>query len=278
MTTLIMPVCIVAGVGALSGLLLSAAAKYMAVPTDERVGEVRESLPGANCGACGFAGCDEYAKQLVQESAPTNLCTPGGQEVSRRLSELLGKEFASVQAKTAVVRCAGSCASTEYIMDYRGPQSCEACNYLYQGRGSCSHACLGFGDCVMVCQYGAIALRDGVAVVDKAKCTGCGMCARRCPNDLIVMGPADSEVYVACSSTDKGAFVRKVCTAGCIGCRRCEKVCAYGAVVITGNLASIDPEQCTGCGECVKVCPTGVIRVNICGARQNANVSDQSLT
>jgi len=264
MTNIAQPTAIVAGIAALMGVVLTLAAKFMQVKVDETLVQVREALPGINCGACGFAGCDDYAAKLAQGGVATNLCTPGGAETAKAVSAALGVEAEEVTAKYAQVRCAGTCDFTTYILDYQGPPTCESCNYFYQGRGSCSHACLGFGDCVTICPHDAIALQDGVAVVDKALCVGCGLCASRCPNHLIKVVPVTSDVYVACSSTDKGAFTRKVCGAGCIGCKKCQRTCRFGAVTITDNLAFIDPDKCTNCGECIAQCPTKVIRAMVC--------------
>lgn len=263
MVNIVMPVLVVAVIGIIAGIILTLAAKFMAVPVDETAAKVREALPGANCGACGFAGCDEYAEKLVTEGVATNLCTPGGADVSKEVSVILGKDFAGVTAMQAIVKCSGTYGNTDYIMDYQGPRTCEANNFFYQGRGSCSHACLGFGDCVNVCQYDALSIIGGIAVVDPEACTGCGMCAKACPNNLIVIRPKDKTVFVGCSSTDTGAFTRKICKAGCIGCKKCEKTCEYGAVIITNNLASIDPDKCTNCGACMEVCPTKVIRSTV---------------
>lgn len=260
MGAIFLPVAIVAIIGIVGGVILTVADKFMSVPVDERVTNVREVLPGANCGACGFAGCDEYAEKLVHEGAPANKCTPGGAEVAQKIGELLGVDAGEVVPMRAIVKCAGTTKTTKYIMEYDGPRTCEACNSFYQGRRGCSHGCLGYGDCVVVCQYDAIRVIDGVAVVDKELCTGCGMCSTRCPNQLIEVVPASSEVYVACSSHDTGGFVRKICQAGCIGCKKCEKTCEYGAIVVDGFLAGIDPQKCTNCGACIAACPTGVIR------------------
>jgi Na+-translocating ferredoxin:NAD+ oxidoreductase RNF subunit RnfB len=264
MIGIILPVAVVTVIAIFCGIMLTVADKFMAVPVDERVTRVRECLPGANCGACGFAGCDEYAEKLVNAGVATNLCTPGGADAAKAVSAVLGVAAADVAAKRAIVMCSGTTENTPYIMDYQGPQTCAANNYFYQGHKSCSHACLGYGDCVVVCQYDAIHVVNGVAVVDPERCTGCGMCAKRCPNSLINIVPATSEVFVGCHSTDKGAFVRKVCKAGCIGCMRCQKTCQYGAITINQNLASIDPEKCTNCGECIAVCPTSVIKRAAC--------------
>ena len=253
------PIIIVAGIAAICGVGLTLAAKFMSVPVNETASEIRAELPGANCGACGFAGCDEYADKLAAGGVKTNLCTPGGDSVGKKVSKILGVEFEDVVEKHAIVCCSGTCEHTTYVMDYQGPQTCEGCNSFYQGRGSCSHSCLGFGDCVNVCQYGALTIDDGIAVVDPELCTGCGMCAKVCPNSLINIVPQVSWVFVACSSTDKGAFTRKLCAAGCIGCKRCEKNCEYGAIAIENNLAVIDPEKCTNCGKCISVCPTKAV-------------------
>lgn len=256
---MLFPVIIVGGIGCIAAVVLVIAAKVMAIPVDERLEALRAELPGANCGACGFAGCDDYANAMANSGAKTNLCPVGGDAVSHKLSEVLGVAFEDVEEQYAIVRCSGNCYATESIMDYQGEQTCAACNYFYQGKGSCSHGCLGYGDCLVQCNYGAISIVDGIAVVDKALCVGCGMCAKACPNQLIAIIPAVSTVFVGCSSHDKGAFTRKVCKSGCIGCKKCEKVCESGAIAVTDNLAAIDPKKCTNCGACVEQCPTGAI-------------------
>lgn len=261
----LVPVGLVTLIGILAGLGLALASKFMAVPVDETFDKVRACLPGVNCGACGYAGCDDYAKALTQNNGiKTNLCIPGGDGAAKAISEALGVEFEDVEEQSAVVRCAGNCEVSSYVMDYEGPQTCAACNTFYQGRRSCSSACLGYGDCVDVCQYDAIHIENGVAVVDKSRCVGCGMCAKMCPNNLITIVPFTSNVTVTCSSHDKGAYTRKVCKVGCIGCRKCEKSCPTGAITVNDNLAAIDPAKCINCEVCVGQCPTGAIQVIKC--------------
>lgn len=259
---MITTVSIISGLGLICGVLLTIAAKLMAVPVDETASNIRNVLPGANCGACGFAGCDDYAKQLADGNIKTNLCTPGGDDVSRKISEILGVAYEDVKEQKAVVRCAGDFDTSEYIMEYDGPKTCKACNAFYQGHRSCTHGCLGFGDCVNVCKFGALSIQNGLAVIDRDLCTGCGACVKMCPNQIISTVPEASRVYVACSSHDKGAYTRKVCKAGCIGCMKCQKTCEFDAIKVTDNLASIDPEKCTNCGKCVEVCPTKVIKIS----------------
>ena len=140
---------------------------------------------------------------------------------------------------------------------------------MFGGVNVCSHGCLGFGDCEAVCAYGAISVCDGVAVVNRELCVGCGMCEKACPNQVIRIAPAKNKVIVHCNSTDPGAKTRKACTNGCIGCKKCEKVCKFEAVTIENNLAAIDPEKCKNCGLCAKECPTGAI-INLRAKRKPA--------
>lgn len=131
---------------------------------------------------------------------------------------------------------------------------------MFGGRGTCNFGCIGFGDCVAACQYDAIHLVNGVAVVDPENCVACGACAKACPKGLITMIPETSQIYVSCSSQAKGAVTRQACSVGCIACRKCEKNCPAGAITVSNNVASIDPEKCTNCGLCMSQCPTGAIR------------------
>ncbi|MCL2747198.1 MAG: RnfABCDGE type electron transport complex subunit B [Oscillospiraceae bacterium] len=269
---IITPMLIVASIGIVAGVMLALAAKFMAITEDETFTGVRELLPGVNCGACGHSGCDGYARQIVDADAPLNLCPPGGNQTARAIGKLLGRDAGDVMETQAIVRCSRDCGRANDIMEYQGTMSCESNNYFYQGRRSCSHACLGFGDCVNACQYGALRIRDGIAVVDPWACSGCGMCVARCPNALIKMVPKASRVFVGCHSHDTGAFVRRLCPTGCIGCKRCEKECRFGAIIVDRYLASVDPEKCTNCGDCVAVCPTKCIRT--AGNLSEGNMSE----
>ena len=258
---MLFPVILVTVIGALAGILLAVASKVFAVPVDEKFGPIRECLPGANCGACGFAGCDDYANALVAGTAKPNQCTVGGAAVAAQIAEILGVDAGSTVPMAAVVRCCGNNDNTGLRMDYVGRQTCAASAMFFQGRGACPYTCIGFGDCVNVCNFDAIHVVNGVAYVDKASCVGCGMCAKVCPHHLIAILPKSSRVYVGCSSQDKGALVRKACKVGCIGCKKCERTCPTGAIKVENNLASINPELCTNCGTCVEGCPTGAIKM-----------------
>ena len=257
---------IVAAVGLLCAAMLVLAAKFFAVSEDETEKSIRECLPGANCGACGYAGCDGYAKALAEDkgknTVKTNLCTPGADASAKAIAEILGVEFEDVIEQVAVVHCYGDCNHTSNKMDYVGIQSCEAAKTMYGGNGKCTFGCIGLGDCVKVCPQDAICLKNGIAHIDTRKCIGCGICVRTCPQKLIGLMADVESVLVTCNNKEKGASARQKCTNACIGCKKCEKTCASGAITVLNNLATIDYSLCTGCGECAKNCPVGCILVS----------------
>jgi Na+-translocating ferredoxin:NAD+ oxidoreductase RNF subunit RnfB len=249
-------------IGVLCSIMLAVASKVMAVETDDTAVRLRECLPGANCGACGFAGCDGYAAALASGAGTaTNLCIPGGDPVSRQLGEILGVGFVDVIEQIAVVHCCGHSGNTGVKMEYQGVASCSAVKQLYGGRGSCSYGCLGFGDCAAVCPNGAICIEDGLARINTRLCTGCGLCARACPNGVIYTNADSITTLVTCSNLEKGAAVRKKCSNGCIGCHKCERECPDGAITVVNNLARIDYSKCGGCGRCAEVCTTKCIQL-----------------
>ncbi len=261
--TAVIPVVVI---GIICAVVLVVASKLMAVKEDERIPKIRECLPGANCGACGFAGCDGYAKALVEkEGTPTNLCVPGADAVSRKLSDLLGVEFEDVVEKVAVIHCAGDCNYTTDKVEYHGIESCSAAKLNFGGKGSCEYGCIGFGDCVNACPSGAICLENGIAHINTRACTGCGVCTRTCPQHIISLVDDVEKVVVTCSNRDKGAKTRKVCSNGCIGCKKCEKVCSTGAIKVENNVAVIDYSKCPECsdfGICARECTTGCIMLS----------------
>lgn len=254
-------ILIIGAIGLLLGIILSLASKFFSVPTDERVEKIRECLPGANCGACGFSGCDGYAEALAKGNAEPNLCTPGGETAAKQLSEVLGVEVTATK-KIAFIHCNHGLDKAINKFAYSGALSCSAANLLYGGELACKYGCLGFGDCQKVCENGAIEYIDGNMVVCKEKCGGCGKCAAACPKGLISIIPADKPFYVACSNKEKGAKARKQCTAACIGCKKCEKVCAHNAIEVKDNLAVIDASKCVSCGECAAACPQKCILIH----------------
>ena len=268
---ILIPVLILLGAGALCAVLLTMASVFFAVKENEKIPLVRDCLPGANCGACGFSGCDAYAKALAEgETRETNLCVPGGDGTSKEIADILGLEAADVVEQVAYVACNGSCLPEERKYEYEGPKTCRAANMSYSGDRFCTFACLGYGDCVAVCPRDAICIDEEkcVARIDPRKCIGCGLCAKTCPNGIIHLVRDTVRVVVQCNNHYKGAAVRKYCDKGCIACGKCEKTCPEGAIKVIDNLAVIDYDKCTGCGACKAACPVHCIHEGnfICGA------------
>lgn len=253
-------VLVVGGLGLGCSIMLVLAAKFMAVPSDETALKVEEVLPKANCGACGFAGCSDYAAAVARGDAPANMCVPGGEEVAKKVAEIMGTDAGTIEKKIAVVICRGNDAATSDKYIYRGIDSCAAANLLYSGQSGCSYGCLGLGDCVRECKFDAIFVENGLANADPVLCTGCGACAAVCPKSVIKMVPLSKRSIVQCRSHNKGAVTHKLCTNGCIACGKCVKNCPQNAITIVDNLAVIDLSLCTACGKCREVCPVKACR------------------
>lgn len=260
MTNIIVPALIIAAIGCVAGIILTIAYKIMQVPVDETVAAIRGALPGANCGACGYAGCDDYAKALADNhDLSTALCPVGGAQAAMWIAGILGKTADSSTPKVAVVLCSGNSATTYDIMNLSRLKSCRAAKTIFGGQRSCQHGCLGRGDCENVCDYNAVHVVNGLAVVDRSRCVGCGKCKFVCPNHVIDIREMTDTVYVSCRSVAKGAVTKQICSSGCLGCQRCKKACPHDAIIIENNLARIDYEKCEHCGACVEVCPADSI-------------------
>ncbi len=260
MTAYLFPVLVFLGLGLFAGVLLTVASKVFEVKTDPRIDSVNEILPQVNCGACGYAGCNDYAAAIVNDGVPANLCKPGGSDCMEDISELMGLEVQAVESQVAVVLCNGDCNATKSKYVFHGKQTCVAANRFYDGSEVCTHGCLGFGDCKAACPNDAVIIKDGLSRIDKSKCIGCGLCVKACPNHIIVVRDLSKHIDVCCSSTESGKVVRATCAGGCIGCKICTKKCPVGAITVVDNLARIDYDKCTACGDCAAACPTKAIR------------------
>ena len=251
---------VVSIIGLLIGLFLGLAAKKLEVPVDEIEAKVRELLPGANCGGCGYAGCDACAKAIAIGEAAADVCPVASSDIHAEIAAVMGSNIEASERMVAYVNCAGTCDKAKSNSTYYGPKDCKlAAGVGGNGSKACSYGCIGFGSCVKVCAFDAIHVIDGIAVVDKEKCTGCTMCSAECPIDIIEMIPKKARTQVTCSSNDKGKDVKTVCSIGCIGCKLCVKACEYDAIHVDDNLAKVDYSKCVNCGACVKVCPVKVI-------------------
>ena len=261
MTGVLIAALIVGGTGLFIGVFLGVAGKKFAVKVDPTEEAVLAALPGNNCGGCGFAGCAGLAAAIAKGEAPVNRCPVGGAPVAEKIAAILGKEATETIRTTAFVKCAGTCESAKQAYDYTGIEDCVMANMMQNnGPKGCTFGCLGFGNCVKACQFDALHIVNGVAVVDPEACKACGNCTYACPRNLIEMVVYDQKHHVQCNSRDKGKDVMSVCSVGCIGCKMCEKVCEYDAIKVVDNIAHIDPEKCTNCGKCAEKCPKKIIK------------------
>jgi len=260
--TILIPVLSMTALAVLFAVILAWADKAFRVEKDSRVEEIIEALPGANCGACGYAGCAAFAEAVVSGKAPVNGCPVGRKKVAEEISRIMGESSGQEEGErmTANLVCQGSEEATKTKMIYHGIQDCRAAALIDGGDKSCPYGCLGLGTCVRVCPFDAIYMGDnGLPVFDRELCTGCNKCRDACPKDVIRMLPDSSHVLVACNSHAKGPSVLKICSAGCIGCGKCVKACPAEAITMADNLAVIDPHKCSNCGACIEACPTKAI-------------------
>lgn len=256
------PALTLGGLGMLFGILLGYASKKFEIELDPKIVKIREVLPGANCGGCGFSGCDAYARAVVEEGASSSACTVGGSATAEFISNLMGVEIEIKTKQVAFIKCRGSYSNIKIKKEVENFKSCsEAHEVIKENSSGCNYGCLGAGSCFTVCKFGAINIEDGLASVQEDKCVNCGACIKVCPRNLIESVPADKSVRVQCSSKASGKAVREVCSVGCIGCKICEKNCAFEAIKVTDNLAYIDYEKCTKCKVCETKCPTKAISI-----------------
>lgn len=258
METIIQPIIILGVMGAMFGVLLGLAAKAFRVEKDERVELISDLLAGANCGGCGYAGCSAYAQALCDGTANISDCPSTKAENKDRIAAILGVSAGAEDPKVAMVMCSGSCNNVTLQCEYEGITDCVAAA-RYGGDKACSFGCIGFGSCVDVCQFDAIHVQDNVAVVDKEKCVACGACVDICPQHVIHLVEKKQRTFVKCASHEKGASLKNLCSAGCIGCKICEKNCPKSAITVQDNVAVINYDLCVNCGICASKCPRHII-------------------
>lgn len=259
MKEILNPMLVLGGLGFIFAVLLSVASQVFAVEVDPKVDEIRNALPGANCGACGFPGCDGLASAIAEGKAAVNACNVGGQATAENIANIMGVNASNVEKKVATVLCQGDCDKAKDKYVYNGIEDCRIESILQGGSKSCSYGCLGCGTCMDICPFDAIHMENGIAVVDKDKCTACMKCIEVCPKSIIELVPYDNQCVVKCKNENKGKEVRNDCSIGCIGCQICVKNCPVEAIGFENNLAKIDYDVCINCGICASKCPTKAI-------------------
>jgi Na+-translocating ferredoxin:NAD+ oxidoreductase RNF subunit RnfB len=253
---------IMLGLGLVFAIILLVANEKLKVAVDPRVEQVNAVLPHLDCGACGYPGCRGYAKALIADAQLLGRCAPGGPKAANKIAGILNLQVRKEGPPLRpVVLCRAHTADRTYQGRYEGIPSCTAANALPPVQ-ACKYGCLGFGDCVRACKFGAMRVADGLATIDYAKCTGCLACAKACPRNLVALVPFAQEnmMVVACSSKENGKTTRTMCQVGCLGCGLCAK--QTDAFQIEDNLARLDYAKYEPSGQseaAYNKCPTGVI-------------------
>lgn len=257
---ILVPVLVLGFLGIIFGIGLALASKKFCVSTDPRLDALMAKLPGANCGACGMAGCIGFAEGLIQGTCSIEKCAVSEEESRADIAKILGVEAKTKVKKVALLHCHGGNQRAKDKFIYDGIRDCIAANLLLGGQKACVYGCIGYGTCVKACPFGAITMNaEDLPVVDENKCTACGKCVAVCPKSLFSLAPVTKAYAVRCKSRDLGKQVMEACSVGCIVCRKCEKACPTGAIKVIDNLAVIDYNICDNRGECFKVCPTNCI-------------------
>jgi len=237
MSTTILAVALLSSVGLLAGMAIFIANRVLPKedPSLQKANEIKERLPGADCGACGYPGCFAYAQAVskdvvVLDDSPCRILAKD-EEATQQLGDYLGIDLSNAgPGSKAVVHCTGD---SPRIGSYNGVQTCAAAIQVGAGEKECPYACVGYGDCVSVCPVNAISIdaEKSIAVVDWATCIGCGMCVAACPRGLIELIPAETPQYLGCNYlSSKDIAGRKKCSTGCIHCRICVRSSENGEV------------------------------------------------
>jgi H+/Na+-translocating ferredoxin:NAD+ oxidoreductase subunit B len=254
-------VSILAGVGLVFATLITLAWLKLRVYEDPRIDVVTNLLPGANCGACGFPGCRNFAEQAVLGTVKPAGCNVINEEGAAAIAKYLGVDAGAANRKVARVLCAGGSDVAVQSAEYRGLQSCAAAASVAGGGKACAWGCLGFADCATACEFGAITmLPNGLPQVDIARCTACGDCVDACPKGLFTIMPLDQKLFVQCRSLIEGDVALDACRVACTSCGKCVVDAAPGVVSTTSGVAVVDYRlNALANPAATSRCPTGAI-------------------
>ena len=261
-TNILISAGVLGAIGLIFGLLITVVSKMFNVPANPLFDEVRELLPGANCGGCGYAGCDGLAENISTGKAPVTACPVGGNTLAKKIAMVMGMDDVEIVVRNvATVVCQGSLDRCKSKFPYYAITDCVAATLVNNGNRACKYACLGLGTCVNACKFDAIKIDEHlkIATVDSSKCQSCGMCIAACPKGVLSLQPKTVSVRLLCNAAEQGFNISDNCKIGCIGCEICASQCKFGAITMVGHLPQMDMEKCTGCMICAEVCPTGAM-------------------
>lgn len=238
--TLVLALLTMGGLGFIFAAGLAIADKKLRVEEDPKITQIADVLPGVNCGACGYAGCNDFAVNVVEGEASVTGCPVGGNETAREVATIMGVQAGATTKEIPRVMChGGNAESVQKMVNYYGPLSCAAMDIVSGGEKQCMYGCLGAGDCVEACPFDALVMNhNGIPEVVPELCTGCTICVSACPRDVIQMHPIDREVFVFCNNHDDAKAAKEVCTVACLACGICAKK-SGGAIEIIDNVGRV---------------------------------------
>jgi Na+-translocating ferredoxin:NAD+ oxidoreductase RNF subunit RnfB len=241
--------------------MLAVANKRLYVYEDPRIGEVEEMLPKSNCGACGTAGCRNFAEKVVAGEIIPAKCAVNSPEMNAYIASYLGVAMGEVEKQVARLACAGGSHVAKQRASYSGLLTCRAAATVAGGGKACAWGCLGLGDCEVSCEFDAISMNQfGLPVVDVDQCTACGDCVAVCPKDLFELHPVSHKLWVACKSRAAGDIAEAQCEVACTACGKCAMDAAPGLIHLENNLAVIDySRNAQATPVAIQRCPTGAI-------------------
>ena len=254
------------GIGASSAVVLAVASRLLKVDENPNIELVTEALPGANCGGCGYPGCEGFAAAVVtRDDVSPGLCCVGGPDLAARIGQLAGKAVEASEPTVALRCCSRNEGKVRERYTYVGLATCASAAMLENGPYMCPSACLGLGDCVRACPFDAMYIADGMVEIIASKCVSCGSCVKACPRAIVQLVPRRARVMNYCATREKLKAVTDVCEVGCMNCGKCIKACPANAIAAVDLRTQVDHAICLeygpACGEaCVKACPRGILR------------------
>jgi NADPH-dependent glutamate synthase beta subunit-like oxidoreductase len=202
------------GLGLSASVMLVIASKIFYVWEDPRIERVEEALLGANCGGCGYAGCAAAAEAVVLGKAKPDVCVAGGFEIAQGVAEVMGLAVEEKEPEISKPGCTYGTHEADLKYSYAGVPDCRAAVLLYGGSKECNIGCLGLGTCVRGCPFGALSMgENNLPVVNKDKCTSCGICAEICPKDIITVTSAAKRIISDHKISECTAPCQRTCPA-----------------------------------------------------------------